>query len=87
MIGANVSSVCLLHIAVGFSEKESGKRLRYAGLNPQGEPIQDSDGDPILTLQGPGPEVRLDVFGTGFLAGTGWASDYEPARGATVVER
>jgi len=70
IIGANVASVCLLHIAVGFNEKASGKRLRYAGLNPQGEPIQDSDGDPILTLEGPGPEVRLDVFGTGFLAGT-----------------
>jgi DNA-binding response OmpR family regulator/S1-C subfamily serine protease len=69
IIGANVASVCLLHIAVGFNEKASGKRLHYAGLNPQGEPIQDSDGDPILTLDGPGPEVRLDVFGTGFLAG------------------
>jgi DNA-binding response OmpR family regulator/S1-C subfamily serine protease len=69
IIGANVSSVCLLHIAVGFTEKDSGKRLRYAGLNPQGDPIQDSDGHPILTLEGPGPEVRIDVFGTGFLAG------------------
>lgn len=69
IIGANVASVCLLHIAVGFNEKASGKRLHYAGLNPQGEPIQDSDGDPILTLDGSGPEVRLDVFGTGFLAG------------------
>jgi DNA-binding response OmpR family regulator/S1-C subfamily serine protease len=69
IIGANVSSVCLLHIAVGFTEKDSGKRLHYAGLNPQGEPIQDSDGDPILTLEGPGPEVRIDVFGTGFIAG------------------
>jgi DNA-binding response OmpR family regulator/S1-C subfamily serine protease len=69
IIGADVSSVCLLHIAVGFTEKESGKRLHYAGLNPKGEPIQDSDGDPILTLEGPGPEVRIDVFGTGFLAG------------------
>ena len=69
IIGANVSSVCLLHIAVGFTEKDSGRRLRYAGLNPQGEPIQDSDGHPILTLEGPGPEVRIDVFGTGFIAG------------------
>src|SRR6202041_2068369 len=51
IIGANVSSVCLLHIAVAFTEKDSGKRLRYAGLNPQGEPIQDSDGHPILTLE------------------------------------
>jgi serine protease Do len=60
----------LLHIAVGFREKESGKRLHFAGLNPKGEPIQDSDGQPILSLEGPGPEVRLDVFGTGFLAGS-----------------
>ena len=70
IIGANVASVCLLHIAVGFREKESGKRLHFAGLNPQGEPIHDSDGQPILALEGPGPEVRLDVFGTGFLAGS-----------------
>jgi DNA-binding response OmpR family regulator/S1-C subfamily serine protease len=71
IIGANEPSVCLLHVAVGFREKESGLRLRYAGLNPQGEPIQDSDGNPVMTLDGHGPEVRLDVFGTGFLAGPG----------------
>jgi DNA-binding response OmpR family regulator/S1-C subfamily serine protease len=69
IIGMDVSSVCLLHVSVGFREKQSGQRLRYAGINPQGEPIQDSDGKPILTLDGRGPEVRLDVFGTGFLAG------------------
>jgi len=69
IIGANEPSVCLLHVAVGFREKESGLRLRYAGLNPQGEPIEDSDGNPVMTLEGRGPEVRVDVFGTGFLAG------------------
>jgi S1-C subfamily serine protease len=42
--------------------------LRYAGINPQGDPIEDSEGKPVLTLDGHGPEVRLDVFGTGFLA-------------------
>jgi serine protease Do len=70
IIGADVGSVCLLHVAVGFREKESGKRLHYGGLNPQGEPIKDSSGNPILTLEGPGPEVRVDAFGTGFLVGT-----------------
>ncbi|MFZ0635393.1 MAG: trypsin-like peptidase domain-containing protein [Candidatus Acidiferrales bacterium] len=69
IIGADVPSVCLLHVAVGFREKDSGQRLRYAGINPQGEPIQDSDGNPVLTVGGRGPEVRVDVFGTGFLAG------------------
>jgi DNA-binding response OmpR family regulator/S1-C subfamily serine protease len=68
IIGANEPSVCLLYVAVAFREKESGLRLRYAGIDPQGEPIGDSDGKPVLTLDGHGPEVRLDVFGTGFLA-------------------
>ena len=52
-----------------FAIRQSGQRLRYAGLNPQGEPIQDSDGNPLFTLEGNGPEVKMDVFGTGFMAG------------------
>lgn len=69
LIPMDVRSVCLLHVAVGFRDQQSGQRLRYAGLNPKGEPLQDSDGNPILTTTGNGPEVKLDVFGTGFLAG------------------
>ena len=52
-----------------IQRQNSGERLRYAGLNPHGDPLQDSDGNPILTLDGNGPEVKFDVFGTGFLAG------------------
>ncbi len=70
IIPADVQSVCLLHVAVAFNDKESGKRLRYAGLNQDGDPLQDSDGKPILTLDGSGPEVKIDIFGTGFLAGS-----------------
>lgn len=69
LIPADVGSVCLLHVSVAFRSQQSGKRLRYAGLNSQGEPLQGSDGTPILTLDGRGPEVKLDVFGTGFVAG------------------
>ncbi len=69
LIPADVQSVCLLHVAVAFRDRNNGQRLRYAGLNQQGEPLQDSDGNPILTLEGHGPEVKLDVFGTGFVAG------------------
>jgi S1-C subfamily serine protease len=58
-------------VSVAFNQKQNGQRLRYAGLNPQGEPLQDSGGNPILTLEGHGPEVKLDIFGTGFLAGPG----------------
>jgi DNA-binding response OmpR family regulator len=70
IIPADVQSVCLLHVAVAFNDEQTGKRLRYGGLNQDGEPIQDSDGNPVLTLDGNGPEVKLDVFGTGFLAGS-----------------
>lgn len=69
IIPADVQSVCLLHVAVAFNDQQTGKRLRYGGLNQDGEPLQDSDGNPILTLDGTGPEVKLDVFGTGFVAG------------------
>lgn len=65
-IHEDVQSVCLLHVSVAFRNQQTGQRLRYAGLNQQGEPLQDSDGNPILTLEGNGPEVKLDVFGTGF---------------------
>jgi S1-C subfamily serine protease len=71
LIPADVQSVCLLHVSVAFRNVQSGQRLRYAGLNPQGEPIEDSTGNPIVTLDGRGPEVKMDVFGTGFLAGPG----------------
>jgi DNA-binding response OmpR family regulator/S1-C subfamily serine protease len=70
LIPTDVQSVCLLHVSVAFRNTQSGQRLRYAGLNPQGEPIEDSTGNAIVTLDGRGPEVKMDVFGTGFLAGS-----------------
>jgi DNA-binding response OmpR family regulator/S1-C subfamily serine protease len=69
IIPVDVQSVCLLHVAVAFNDQQSGRRLRYGGLNQDGDPLQDSEGNPILTLEGTGPEVKLDVFGTGFVAG------------------
>jgi DNA-binding response OmpR family regulator/S1-C subfamily serine protease len=68
-IAMDVQSVCLLHVTVAFRNQQTNQRLRYAGMNPQGEPIQDSDGNPVLTLEGNGPEVTVDVFGTGFTVG------------------
>ena len=69
-IANDVKSVCLLHVTVAFRNQQTNQRLRYAGMNPQGEPIQDSDGNPVLTLEGNGPEVTVDVFGTGFTVAT-----------------
>jgi DNA-binding response OmpR family regulator/S1-C subfamily serine protease len=69
IILADVPSVCLLHVSVAFRHLQSGRRLRFAGLNSKDEPLQDSEGQPILTLDGNGPEVKFDVFGTGFIVG------------------
>jgi serine protease Do len=41
------------------------------GINPDGEPLHDSDGNPVYTLEGRAPEVRADFFGTGFIVGEG----------------
>lgn len=67
LIARNLKSVCLLHVSVAFREKAGGRLLRYAGLDKQGEPVRDSDGKPLLTLEGNGPEVKADIFGSGFL--------------------
>src|SRR5260370_1269770 len=61
--------VCLLHVSVSFVERASGRPLRYGGINPDGEALHDSDGNPVYTLEGRAPEVRADFFGTGFIAG------------------
>ncbi len=71
VIRAYAPSVCLLHVSVSFIDRTSGRPLRYGGINPDGEPLQDSDGNPIYTLEGRAPEVRADFFGTGFIAGEG----------------
>jgi DNA-binding response OmpR family regulator/S1-C subfamily serine protease len=63
--------VCLLHVSVAFNEKDSGRRLRYGGINSDGTPLKDSDGNTVYTTEGRAPEVRADFFGSGFIAGEG----------------
>ena len=64
-------SVCLLHVSVAFNEKSSGRRLRYGGINADGEPLKDSNGKTVYTTDGKAPEVRADFFGTGFIVAEG----------------
>jgi DNA-binding response OmpR family regulator len=71
VIRSYAPSVCLLHISVSFVDRSSGRPLRYGGINPDGEPLHDSDGNPVYTLEGRAPEVRADFFGTGFIVGEG----------------
>ena len=60
-------SVCLIHVVLAFREHVTGLRLRYAGVTSSGEPTTDEHNNPLVSLTGNGPEVHLDVFGTGFL--------------------
>lgn len=60
-------SVCLLHVVVEFRDAASGRQIRV---------LVDSDGRPQISqtkmlqlgTDGSGPALRVDVFGTGFLA-------------------
>jgi S1-C subfamily serine protease len=61
-------SVCLVYVAVAFRDATTERPLRYA-ITPEGERAQDAAGDPLMTLEGTGPQFQLDVLGTGFLVG------------------
>ncbi|MGC1453524.1 MAG: trypsin-like peptidase domain-containing protein [Candidatus Sulfotelmatobacter sp.] len=61
-------SVCLVHVVIVFREHTTGLRLHYAEMTSNGQPTTDEHNNPLLSLTGNGPEVHLDVFGTGFLA-------------------
>ena len=61
-------SVCLIHVVLAFRDRDTGLSLHYAALTSTGEPETDKSNNPLLSLTGSGPEVHLDVFGTGFLA-------------------
>ena len=60
-------SVCLIHVIVAFRDRITGLKLRYAGLTSTGQPLTDEHNNPLVGVTGDGPEVHLDVFGTGFL--------------------
>lgn len=60
-------SVCLIHVVVGFRDRATGLKLHYVGLTSTGTPVTDDHDNPLLGVTGAGPEVHLDVFGTGFL--------------------
>jgi len=71
VIRSYAQSVCLLHVTVVFNVKASGRRLRYGGITSDGSPLKDGDGNVVYTTEGRAPEVRVDFFGTGFVAGEG----------------
>jgi DNA-binding response OmpR family regulator/S1-C subfamily serine protease len=68
IIDADEPSVCLIHVVLAFRDRDTGLKLHYAALTSTGEPATDNANNPLMSLTGTGPEVHLDVFGTGFLA-------------------
>jgi DNA-binding response OmpR family regulator/S1-C subfamily serine protease len=64
-------SICLIHVSVALREQSSARHLRYVGIAPDGGPLIDLNGQPAITLDGNGPEVRIHSLGSGFLAGPG----------------
>ncbi|HVB87313.1 MAG TPA: trypsin-like peptidase domain-containing protein [Candidatus Dormibacteraeota bacterium] len=60
-------SVCLLHVTVEFLDKVSGEPIRMI-LDSKGNPVVDQDRMVQLGTDGTGPPLRVDIFGTGFLA-------------------
>lgn len=60
-------SVCLIHVVVAFRERSTGLRLRYEAVTTTGEPATDEQSNALAGVSGKGPEVHVDVLGTGFL--------------------
>jgi DNA-binding response OmpR family regulator/S1-C subfamily serine protease len=64
------NSVCLIYAIVGFHERKSGARLKFAGIDANGNPLVDDTGNVIVTTEGGTRPVYLHVFGSGFLVDT-----------------
>jgi S1-C subfamily serine protease len=78
IVATYTPSVCMLHVVVAFRDHFSGRHLRIdtaamaAAEKSESKPDgKDAKAEAKFTLTGPGPELRLDFFGTGFLAGSG----------------
>lgn len=63
-------SVCLLHVVVEFLDKGSGRPI-LIDVDSLGKPRVDDKGMMQLAIDGKGPHLRMDIFGTGFLATRG----------------
>jgi S1-C subfamily serine protease len=52
---------------LAFRDRTSALRLHYAEVSSSGDPTTDKQNNPLVSLTGNGPEVHVDIFGTGFL--------------------
>jgi serine protease Do len=61
-------SVAFLQGVFGFRERDGARMLRHV-VNESGMPLITARGQPLLSLDGAGPEVELQFTGTGFVVG------------------
>lgn len=59
-------SVCLLHVVVELRDRNSGQVIRIVA-DSAGKVLVDDKGMVALAIEGTGPPLQLDFFGTGFL--------------------
>jgi serine protease Do len=60
-------AVVLLQGAYGFIEPDSGRPLRFVGIDEDGQPVRNAEGSPLLTLGGDGPLFESFFTGTAFV--------------------
>lgn len=68
VVAAASRSVVFLQGSYGFVEPESQEPLRFAGIGPDGQPLQGPDGGPIVGIGGDGPVLEAVFTGTAFVA-------------------
>ena len=67
VIAAAARSVVFLQGSYGFVDRDDGRPLRSV-LGPNGHPVTDPGGNPILSLSGSGPVFERLFTGTAFVA-------------------
>ncbi len=63
--------VCLIVGVYSFTEKESGRPLRYETVDEANGPIVGENGELLASADGLGPSVEVEFTGTGFLVDQG----------------
>jgi S1-C subfamily serine protease len=63
--------VCLVVGSYGFTERGSGRPLKYESADSTGDTLIDKNGNLLASVDGNGPPVKLEFSGTGFMVEQG----------------
>lgn len=66
IIARHAGGVAFIQGSLGFQDPR-GRPLRFLGLGPDGRPLRDPLGQPLLSPEGEGPPATTSFTGTGFL--------------------